>query len=125
MVSELCDNTVRCHQEEEHSSREPPQLLPQGSLSAVSAPSLDFRAEARITVGMRGGGGLTLSWAAGLLIVMASPGQAGQQPVPGRCDGIAGQCAEWEGLSHSEHQVTQTPVYHLLRGLGDLSSLLS
>ena len=38
-------------------------------------------------------------------------GQAGQQPVPGPCDGAVGQCAEWEGLSHSKPQVTQTPVY--------------
>lgn len=34
--------------------------------------------------------------------------QAGQQPVPGPCDGPAGQRAEWEGLSHSEDQVTRT-----------------
>lgn len=39
-----------------------------------------------------------------------SPAQAGQQPVPGPCDGVAGQRAEWEGLSHSKDQVTQPLV---------------
>ena len=68
----------------------------------------------------------------GPLTTAVPPDQAGHQPVPGPRDGPAGQCAEWERLSHSEDQVTQiqeTPhrVLTCLSGSGAIftsSSLL-
>lgn len=57
----------------------------------------------------------TCPWAVGLFIIAVPPDQAGHQPVPGPHDGTAGQCAEWEGLSHSEDQVTPTQAAHLSR----------
>lgn len=47
-------------------------------------------------------------WPVVTLTIAVPPDQAGHQPVPGPCDGAAGQCAEWKGLSHSENQVTLT-----------------
>lgn len=74
----------------------------------------------------------TCLWVVVPLTMAVPPDQAGHQPVPGPRDGAAGQCAEWEGLSHSEDQVTLTQetlprVPTCLSGSGApfLSSLLS
>lgn len=86
------------HQDGEKREGEDPSLV-----SELSAPSCCPNAN-------QGPHSTFLCWGlrGGILTIAVCPDQVGHQPVPGPCDGAAGQRVEWKGLSHSEDQVTLT-----------------